>query len=369
MDKVEGIDIETMTAEAYADDLTILFQMSVEGMRSILTILNDFEKVTGLGINANKTQLMVCGTEDWLVGNTVEGITIVEKITVLGMDIDRKLEQLDVNWDRAILKMKRQCGLWGGFGLSIGGRAMAVKTYILSQTIYLMGVLPLSPEKGGEINDVMVNFIKGRDRVIENRRKMLCEDLGGYGIIDANIMNKSIKCAWIKRWQNETVMMDYPRTLVLKEVEANLDRVQNSRGENGRGILGGIVDCWMEFKKKYYECGENYKYATLFGNSALDPEGNGIEEGIFGRVRYREMRAQLQEVRLGDVIYDNGAIKGRNQLNRMLEVNINWAEYFRLREIMERLWNQYQGNKDQLEGKSLNEFVSGTKKGCKNLGT
>jgi len=74
---------------------------------------------------------------------------------------------------------------------------MAVKTYILSQTIYLMGVLPLSQQKGGEINEIMVNFIKGRDRVIENRRNFLCEDLLGYGIIDANIMNISIKCAWI----------------------------------------------------------------------------------------------------------------------------------------------------------------------------
>ncbi len=87
---------------------------------------------------------------------------MVESIRVLGIYIDRKLNNLNRNWDESIVKMRRYCLFWGNFGLSISGRLMAAKTYILSQAIYLMGVLPLSEEKGVEINETIANYVKGR---------------------------------------------------------------------------------------------------------------------------------------------------------------------------------------------------------------
>jgi hypothetical protein len=80
---------------------------------------------------------------------------------------------------------------------------MAAKTYILSQAIYLMGVLPLSEVKGVEINETIVNYVKGRGRILEHNRQTICEDLGGYGIIDVRVLNKSVKSTWIKRWNEE----------------------------------------------------------------------------------------------------------------------------------------------------------------------
>jgi len=37
---------------------------------------------------------------------------------------------------------------------------------------------------------------------------------------------------------------------VLKNGDGRLDRIQNSRGGNVRGILRGNVECWKEFKRK-----------------------------------------------------------------------------------------------------------------------
>jgi hypothetical protein len=49
---------------------------------------------------------MICGTEEWATWASIHGITVVNNINVLGIRIDRKLEELDVNWDAAILKMR-----------------------------------------------------------------------------------------------------------------------------------------------------------------------------------------------------------------------------------------------------------------------
>jgi hypothetical protein len=134
---VEGLDLEKLTAEAYADDLTVIFQMSERSVEIILGVMEDFYRMSGLALNKGKTQLMVAGCEDWQIGINIHGITVVDKVCVLGVEIDRKLSRLNENWEKVIEKMRRYCIFWGNFGLSISGRVMVVKTYVLTQAVYL----------------------------------------------------------------------------------------------------------------------------------------------------------------------------------------------------------------------------------------
>jgi hypothetical protein len=55
----EGIG--NMLAEAYADDLTIIIKWSVNNVKNMIKILEDFGRVSGLEINVDKTQLMLTG--------------------------------------------------------------------------------------------------------------------------------------------------------------------------------------------------------------------------------------------------------------------------------------------------------------------
>jgi hypothetical protein len=106
---VGRMEIEKLTAEAYADDLTLIFQMSERAIEVILGVLHDFKFVSGLSVNTNKTQLMVCGIDAWEIGEKIHGIEVVDSIRVLGIYIDRKLNDLNRNWDESILKMRRHC--------------------------------------------------------------------------------------------------------------------------------------------------------------------------------------------------------------------------------------------------------------------
>jgi hypothetical protein len=301
------------------------------------------------------------------VGEEILGIKIVDRVNILGITIDRRLAELDTNWDTAILKMRRHCGFWGNFGLGVSGRVMAVKTYIMSQVIYMMGVLPLSDEKANEINEIMVQFVKGRDRVLEGRRTLLLPELGGYGIINVKHLNVSIKSAWIKRWKKEVNFVDYPRVVVLGEVNDNVERIEMRRVERlHMVVLEDIVRCWLIFKDLYYQCGTNIENALLFENNTLyEGEAHGIEQTVFGRGRYDGIRGRIRGMRVNDLYDIEKRPRSRVHLNNMWGVDINWAEYFRLRDEGNRIKTKYADTVDKVAGVDLDVFLQESKKGSK----
>ncbi len=215
--KLMELNIEAMTAEAYADDLTIIFKMSERGVECIIKMLDDFATITGLEINKEKTQLMVTGSDEWMVGQRICGIITVGEITLLGIKIDRKLLKLDDNWASVINKMRRLSGYWSNFGLSISGRVMVAKTYLISQAIYVMGILPLKTQTGITMNEIIVDFVSGRDRPIERRRQFLCASIGRYGVTDMNDMNVYIKSIWIRRIKEMITCLDYIAVIAIED--------------------------------------------------------------------------------------------------------------------------------------------------------
>jgi hypothetical protein len=217
---VDQNNVEPMTGEAYADDLTIIFKMSEMGVAMILELLREFDSCSGLSINISKTQLMVVGTDNWGTGERILGVNVVDKVKILGVTLDRKLDLLSENWDRVITKMGRLARYWGTFGLSIAGRVMVTKTFLMSQAVYLMGIMPLTEDHGDAINEIMLNFVKGNDRLIERRRQLLCAKLGGYGLVDAKIMSVCMKVTWMDRWKREA---DKPDMLALIMWNGNRD--------------------------------------------------------------------------------------------------------------------------------------------------
>jgi hypothetical protein len=95
----------------------------------------------------------------------------------------------------------------------------------------------------------------------------------------------------------------------------------------------------------------------LFGNRMLEGMQETIEVRIFGRARYAAMRERLQGLRYKDVCSEDGTLLDMNRINRKFRVNINWAEYFRLRTELEQI-NEGLGERiDDEDGMTLDEVV------------
>ena len=136
---------------------------------------------------------MITGGEDAQVGSTIGEITIVGNVSLLGIKIDRKLEKLNDNWDKVIGKMENYSRYWKTFNLSISGRVMVAKTYLLSQATYLMGIIPLPVDKAMEMNRIIIEYVNGGERMLAHDKKFLQRDLGGYRFVDSQKMDMYIK--------------------------------------------------------------------------------------------------------------------------------------------------------------------------------
>jgi hypothetical protein len=306
LEKIRNIDIELVTAEAYADDLTLIFKMSNNSVRIILDVLSNYFRATGLEVNTNKTQLMVVGTNQWATGENVHGIAVVDSVKLLGITIDRKLEKLEKNWERVISTMRQLCRYWGNFNLSITGRVLVAKTYILSQSVYLMGVLPLPVPSEDIMNNILIDFVSGTDRPIERARQFAMADIGGYDLFDLNVLNMCIKAMWIGRWKREVDFMDYSGAAC--GIQTIADKIGLNNVDNSMVINATILNSWLKFKGDYYKCGNNILDATVFQNEVLSENMNrGIEEFVFTELRREDLDIRFLECKITDLVEDNRA--------------------------------------------------------------
>jgi hypothetical protein len=348
------------TSEGFADDITLMFGYDEGSLATVLGIMDQFASTSGLQLNKNKTQLMIVGSDEIGIGEVVQGIKIVGEVKILGVKIDRKLQNLDLNWNEAIQKMERIANFWGLQRLNITGRVLVAKTFMLSQVTFLLGSLCLNFELGERINNIMANFVKGHDRIIAKQRWCLDRELGGYGLINVHVMNICIKASWINRWihQPESIDLNGRRTGIdfdqpVDQWCVNMDNVSTDPQTTD------ILRQWKIFKRCYYRCKGNAVYARMFSNDGLLEGIQDIGIEVFGRVRYERLGAVAKNVRLGDMIR-NGMILDKDAVEIALGERVNMAEYFRLRNICRRICEVLDVTSD--EGTCLDDWIRAKKR-------
>jgi hypothetical protein len=131
-------------------------------------------------------------------------------------------------------------------------------------------------------------------------------------------------------------------------------------------VMFNIIECWSAFKESFYNVGKNLMKALIFENDVLSENGRlGIESVVFGRDRYERMRDRLRTLRIEEITDEECNTLTMAEINARQRLYINWAEYFRLREELTRIKEQYGNTADEREGRELNDFISSKKTGCK----
>lgn len=124
---------ETDKTEGFVDDTSVIIKRTNEGIKCLKTILTEFSKVSGLNANLQKTQIMAIGDLTNLEVLNNAGMTVVDEITLLGMKSDNKIEKLHDNFEVVLKKVLGIVYFWERFNLSLPGRILIAKTFLLSQ--------------------------------------------------------------------------------------------------------------------------------------------------------------------------------------------------------------------------------------------
>ena len=193
-------------AETFADDTTLFMERNKTNLRNATKYIKHFHKLSGLACNIDKTCVIPIGENSNKNDPICTDLKMVwdDSFTILGFDIDNKLEKLDLNFTKVKEKIKALIRKWKPYHLSLRGRLTIAKTKLVSQITYISTVLTPNTATIAEIQTLINNFVMG----IESRNKhWINKDIiythtskGDFGMIRLESFIKAIKISWIKRY-------------------------------------------------------------------------------------------------------------------------------------------------------------------------
>jgi len=320
--------------EAFADDLTLVFRMQRGVIQKILEILENFGKLSGLYINREKTHIMITGKE-WEGGEDIEGITIKRECKLLGLMLDYKLENIGKNWDNCVQKISGLINYWNQFNLTLTGRIMVAKTFLLSQVTFFLGIIEIGPIKIRQIEDMIGKYVLGKLQVARDRLYKKIEQ-GGLGLLSLGELNTAMKSAWVNRWKKEGLKVDVTGTRVFRTTWNNdcetirADDIPKIRYP----IARAVADEWTKFRAKVYENdGHIFKGRVFFNPGITNRIGQMLGDGnIFGLEKANRYKNSLRDVRFEGILNEVGNILPKITVENKLGFPLLAMEYRRLAE-------------------------------------
>ena len=201
-----GSDIVTIIRhllEIYADDLTIFIEPTEINLKTVIQTLNQFFLVSGLKISASKTRAVWFGSKH----DSVEvlcpelGLQWGKKFSLLGIEFDNNLQELEKNYDTKINNIEKLFKNWSLRYLSPFGKITVVKSLGLSKLSHIALVVP-NPSVGliRRIEGLFFNFIwSGKSEKVRREDAKLPLSQGGLSAPDIHKFWLAFKFSWFRR--------------------------------------------------------------------------------------------------------------------------------------------------------------------------
>ena len=200
---------------AYADDVNCTIKKSQMSLENLFFEYERLSRRSGLILNADKTEIMSLGsneparfTIDYLDASYV--VATKEKIKINGVSFQKNYDDLvTTNVRDAVAKMDKFFRTWSRRSLSTLGKILVVKTFGISQLIFLMQSIELKPAHFKFINNVIYKFIWNRHYLASKAPERVKREivnkpikLGGFGMLDVASLDEGIKIKALGRLLN-----------------------------------------------------------------------------------------------------------------------------------------------------------------------
>jgi hypothetical protein len=295
---------ETVCNESLADDNTILTLMTRNSLEKIRETLLDFEKISGLCCNYDKTVLMPVfePTNEEKIFSDELGFRIVNSIHLLGMDITPNFTDISKNFTKIKKKILLQVRFWERFKLSLPGRLSIAKTFLVSQLNYLGCVFSVPDSICLEIQEIINNFIRKNLKIAKDRICTSAEK-GGLGFFDLRDFLSAQRCCWIFRAKKHTI--DNWRHDLFEAAPGN-DILKIKCVDINRNLNPALYDIVCDYEKFYTafsKSGKNFEKSYIFENQLFAGSENpstGIGINFFGNATYNANKLVIRNFKYCD---------------------------------------------------------------------
>ena len=266
---MEGIELpassdrraSNLKIKQMADDTT-LFLKNKEEIKVALSTLKSFESFSGLKLNLKKTKALRIGTQN------EEGsipITVVNKIKILGIhfDTNRMAINIEENWVQRMERIKELIIQWSKRDLSIQGKMVVIKTFLISQFVYVMQSIGLPLGVLTKLNTLLYKFLwqkrySNRKAFEKVKRKIMESDIdqGGLNMINMISFQEYFHLQWAGKLFEATDKQNWsqlPKWHCEKLAKNNHIFEINSRSKNLKGLDRIENSFWKEVIRTYVD--------------------------------------------------------------------------------------------------------------------
>ena len=200
------IDNKEVKISQYADDTVLFTDGSKSSIDNIISVLHAYQNISGLFINYDKSVLFPVGAfvdnRPAHYNDCIFSISL-GPVKYLGISFTHHKEDFfRLNFVPKLSRLKSILRLWSTRDLTPLGKITIIKTFALSQFVYLFTVLP-TPSNAfiNELNKILFDFIwNGKPAKV--KRTVLINNIcdGGLKMFDVDSFIKSLKCSWVRRF-------------------------------------------------------------------------------------------------------------------------------------------------------------------------
>ena len=341
-----GIQIQNhkFVVSQYADDTIITIAYSEHNLRKAVNIFETFAIYSGLKLNYDKSQVMPLGSikHDYDILVPESGFEWCEgPIKCLGVDICHRTEDLlKLNYARALEKIKAIIQIWDKRYLTLFGKVMILNSFIISQLIYLLSVLPAPPKNTmTQINKLIFEFMwNGKPDKIKRNIMILAKEHGGMAVPDIMMKNIALKVAWVQRIVTTEAKW---KSVISTHIPINLDifwkcnmkenDVHMVTNKFRNTFVKEIIQSWFDYS--YYNPSniDSIRCQVIWFNSHIKVNNCTI----FNNLMYDNGIIYIHQL-----FDENGEAISIYQIERRHAIHIDILEYYGIISAIPRPWKR-----------------------------
>ena len=229
---IEGIKIykKEHKISLYADDTTLITKANVSSIRNCMLALKEFEKISGLKINKDKTKVAKIGGWGDNRTNLCDDLLLdwTQEFTALGIFYNvNNMEQItELNIENKIIEIQKLIYLWNARNLTPYGKIIIIKSLLISKITHVLLSLPSPNQTIIRLENMFKNFLWGkkppkfRKNILEN-----LNNLGGMKMTNLENFDYSLKISWVKRLTTQTEgWAEFPTEMGIQKILKNGDQ-------------------------------------------------------------------------------------------------------------------------------------------------
>jgi len=119
------------------------------------------------------------------------------------MAIDANISELDGNFEKTVVNLKKSVDYWKRYNLTLPGRINVIKSLLFSQILYLGSFLMPSTEKLKSMQKILDEFAVGNMNLARDR-VTLPVNMGGLGLFCIEKFLISQQAKWVFKANNSS---------------------------------------------------------------------------------------------------------------------------------------------------------------------